>query len=202
MFLAIEDLNKLTDEIPPISAIETELATEPETLTVFQTAMQVGNTLVTDSEYVAHCKLIHKIYIETDVKNAISDIGMDIAKSPKDLKSLSQIIEAGTSKFYEIRNKLQKENLSTSGLLFGKEATQEFREDYETIEKNRDSDNAMYADLGLKGMERVQICRGDLVSIAGYTSHGKSVLARHLVYRSLIHYTYIVTGKQIGRAHV
>jgi hypothetical protein len=72
--------------------------------------------------------------------------------------------------------------------VYGQDAVDLIKRIYGELEKNRLDQKTIYFDIGVKGFEDVLMKKGDFVVIGGYTSHGKSIWLRYMVYRFLTEY--------------
>jgi replicative DNA helicase len=59
---------------------------------------------------------------------------------------------------------------------------------YKRIKERQNSADALYFDLGVTKFADIRFKDGDLVVFGGFTSHGKSILLRHMAYRQLYRY--------------
>ncbi|MDQ6702607.1 MAG: DnaB-like helicase C-terminal domain-containing protein [Pseudomonadota bacterium] len=92
---------------------------------------------------------------------------------------------------HQLKARVQRSETSTSSLLMGSEdvgSGHSLPEIYNRIEKRRDSPDAVYFDLGVTKFADIRLKDGDLVVFGGFTSHGKSILLRHMAYRQLYRY--------------
>ena len=92
---------------------------------------------------------------------------------------------------YQLKARVQRSETSTSSLLMGSEnvgSGHSLPEIYQRIKKRHDSADAVYFDLGVTKFADIRLKDGDLVVFGGFTSHGKSILLRHMAYRQIYRY--------------
>jgi hypothetical protein len=92
---------------------------------------------------------------------------------------------------YQLKARVQRSETSTSSLLMGSEnvgSGHSLPEIYQRIKKRHDSADAVYIDLGMSKFADIRLKDGDLVVFGGFTSHGKSILLRHMAYRQIYRY--------------
>lgn len=182
-----------TDLIPSFAAIKTELsATQETSLLGYTTELEQDSSLPLfqdDSEYIAHSKKVERLLFEGDVISCISKFQQEIKLAPiKDLDSISKPVEDLIANLHKSKNKVFRSESSTSGLLYGEESIQQLQDIYESIVEKKKQDDFIYYTFGFKKFESVKITKGDLIVIGGFTSHGKSMFLRNLIYRLLIEY--------------
>ena len=92
---------------------------------------------------------------------------------------------------YQLKARVQRSETSTSSLLMGSEnvgSGHSLPEIYQRIKKRHNSADAVYFDLGVTKFADIRLKDGDLVVFGGFTSHGKSILLRHMAYRQIYRY--------------
>ena len=92
---------------------------------------------------------------------------------------------------HQLKARVQRTESSTSSLLFGSEdvgSGHSLPEIYKRIKERQNSPDAVYFDLGITKFADILFKDGDLVVFGGFTSHGKSILLRHMAYRQLYRY--------------
>lgn len=181
------------DAYPSFKSLEIELVETQETsLLAYLKALEEDMTVPLyseDAEYVAHVKTVEKVVFESDVFGAIAKFQHEIKASPvKDLASIVTPTENLVGSLFTAKNKLNRVNASTSGLLFGDAAVSYVENLYQETVDRKNADDFLYYDVGIPGFAPVKIARGDLVVIGGFTSHGKSLFLRNIVYRFLTEY--------------
>lgn len=143
----------------------------------------------TEEDFITALIVSQKAWLEMDIFKTISDYqqtytGLEIKNKDTILTSVDDLI----TKLYVVKHKVNQAESSTSSLVYGKEAVKIIKDIYSKIEEKRLNQEAIYFDIGVKGFEDVQIKRGDFVVIGGYTSEGKSIWLRHMIYQFLIKY--------------
>ncbi|MFZ3326955.1 MAG: DnaB-like helicase C-terminal domain-containing protein [Methylocella sp.] len=92
---------------------------------------------------------------------------------------------------HQLKARVQRAEMATDSLLFGSEnvgAGHSLPEIYNRIEKCHDTADTVYFDLGITKFADILFKDGELVVFGGFTSHGKSILLRHMAYRQLYRY--------------
>ena len=100
-------------------------------------------------------------------------------------------IDTMLMELHQLKARALRCETSTSSLLFGSEdvgSGHSLPEIYARIKERRDSPDAVYFDLGVTKFADIRLKDGDLVVFGGFTSHGKSILLRHMAYRQLYRY--------------
>ena len=100
-------------------------------------------------------------------------------------------IDTMLMELHQLKARVQRSETSTSSLLFGSEdvgSGHSLPEIYRKIKERQNSADAVYFDLGVTKFADIRLKDGDLVVFGGFTSHGKSVLLRHMAYRQLYRY--------------
>lgn len=189
----IFDWKQEFDLIPTFSAIKKELTETQETaLLNYVVELEQDSSLIVfteDSEFLVHIKKVEKILFESDVFGCVAKFQQEIKTNPiKDLDSICKPVEELISGLHKSKNKVLRTESSTAGLLYGEESIQQLQEIYEGIVNKKKEDDFIYYTFGFKKFESVKITKGDLIVIGGFTSHGKSMLLRNLIYRLLIEY--------------
>ena len=182
-----------SDVIPTFAAIATELqATQEQLLLNYVLELEKDQELKLiseDSEYIAHVKKVERILFEGDVFAHVSKFQQEIKTAQvKNLDSISKPVEELISCLHKAKNRVMRTETSTSGLLYGEESVQQLQDIYEGIVQKRRDDDFIYYTFGFKKFESVKLTKGDLCIIGGFTSHGKSMLLRNLIYRMLTEY--------------
>jgi replicative DNA helicase len=141
-----------------------------------------------DEDFITSLIVNQKTFLEMDVSKVLGDYSREYASSEvKNKKAILDSIENLITKLYQVKFKVNQAENSISSLVYGEEAVELINNIYSRIEEDNSKDS-IYFDFGIKGFEEVQIKGGDLVVIGGYTSHGKSVWLRYLIYQFLIKY--------------
>jgi DnaB helicase-like protein len=100
-------------------------------------------------------------------------------------------IDTTLLELHQLKARVQRSEMSTSSLLMGSEnvgSGHSLPEIYGRIKERHDSPDAVYFDLGVTKFADIRLKDGDLVVFGGFTSHGKSILLRHMAYRQLYRY--------------
>jgi hypothetical protein len=100
-------------------------------------------------------------------------------------------IDATLLDLHQLKGRVQRSETSTSSLLVGSEnvgSGHSLPEIYQRQKAHHDSPHAVYFDLGVNKLADIRLKDGDLVVFGGFTSHGKSILLRHMAYRQLYRY--------------
>jgi hypothetical protein len=98
-------------------------------------------------------------------------------------------IDTMLMELHQLKARVQRSETPTSSLLFGSEdvgSGHSLREIYKRIKERQNSADAVYFDLGVTKFADIRFKDGDLVVFGGFTSHGKSVLLRHMAYRPIV----------------
>lgn len=142
-----------------------------------------------DEEFITALVIAQKVQLESDIVGVINEYtsGYGLIKV-KTKENILESVEDLIGKLYKVKYKVSQNEDSISSLVYGKEAVDLITKIYTELEEKRLSGEAFYYDIGVKGFEDVQIKKGDLVVVGGYTSHGKSVWLRHMLYRFLTTY--------------
>ena len=112
---------------------------------------------------------------------------------PKE-SGLSEIIppiDTMLMELHQLKARVQRAEMATDSLLFGSEdvgSGHSLPEIYRKIKERQNSADAVYFDLGVTKFNDIRLKDGDLVVFGGFTSHGKSILLRHMAYRQLYRY--------------
>jgi replicative DNA helicase len=142
-----------------------------------------------DEDFITSLIINQKVFLEVDISKVLGEYTRDYTSlEVKDKKNILNSVENLITKLYQIKFKVNQAENSISSLVYGEEAVKLIKEIYSKIEEKKNNEDAIYFDFGIKGFEEVQIKDGDLVVIGGYTSHGKSVLLRYLIYQFLVKY--------------
>jgi hypothetical protein len=78
-------------------------------------------------------------------------------------------------------------SLLASGLT-AEQAGHTLRDIYKRNKDQADTANGFYFDIGFEHFSKVRVKPGDVMFVGGFTSHGKSVLARYLTHRLVTYY--------------
>jgi hypothetical protein len=100
-------------------------------------------------------------------------------------------IDTTLLELHQLKARMQRSETSTSSLLMGSEnvgSGHSLPEIYNRIKKRHDAADAVYFDLGVTKFADIRLKDGDLVVFGGFTSHGKSILLRHMAYRQIYRY--------------
>ncbi len=100
-------------------------------------------------------------------------------------------IDTMLMELHQLKARVQRSETATSSLLFGSEEVgtgHSLPEIYRKIKERQNSADAVYFDLGFTKFADIRLKDGDLVVFGGFTSHGKSVLLRHMAYRQIYRY--------------
>lgn len=93
------------------------------------------------------------------------------------------------SEMHQALARFQQADRTVALTLFGEEARQQFQDRYQHNKDRRNNNETIYFPLPFEGyFEDVMLTAGDLVTIPGYTSQCKSVLARWVCYHLMINY--------------
>lgn len=142
-----------------------------------------------DEDFITALVVSQKALLEMDIVKTINDyqneyMNMEVKNKDSIVSSIDDFI----TKLYTIKHKVDQTENSTSSLVYGKEAVKLMNDIYATIEEQKQNQETIYFDIGVKGFEDVQMAKGDFVVIGGYTSEGKSIWLRHMIYRFLTTY--------------
>jgi replicative DNA helicase len=142
-----------------------------------------------DSEYVVHSKKVERILFETDVFGEVSKFQQQLKTADvKDINSIFNPVDDLISGLHKSKNKVLHTEASTSGLLYGEDSVESLREMYSQIVEQKKEEESVYYTLGYDKFKDVKMVRGNLVVIGGFTSHGKSLLLRNIIYHLLTEY--------------
>jgi len=177
---------------PNFNAINTELTSTQETSlqSFFKEVENDDGAFVSEeSEYFAQVKAVEKSVFEMDLYRTITDFNSHMATlDKKDMPTYLKSTEAFIANIHKIRDVALRTSENTSGILYGESARQDLEDTYKSIIEKKNSEEALFYSLEWKKLDKVKICRGDLVIIGGFTSHGKSILLRNIVYRLAVEY--------------
>src|SRR5205823_4933155 len=81
--------------------------------------------------------------------------------------------------------RLRQSDMAVALRMHGEEAMQRMRDRYEHLKARHEKDETIYYSIPFAHFADVQLTAGDFVTILGYTSQCKSVLARELAYKLL-----------------
>lgn len=142
-----------------------------------------------EEEFVAALVVSQKTYLEQDIITTINGYSVSYGNlGAKNKDSILESVDDLITDLYKVKYKVSQNEDSTSSLVYGSEAVNLFKKLYAKIEEKKMNSEAFYFDIGVPGLENVLMKRGDFVVIGGYTSHGKSVWLRHILYRFLTKY--------------
>lgn len=142
-----------------------------------------------DEDFVTALVVSQKALLEMDIVKTISDYQNEYTNlEVKNKDSIINSVDDLITKLYTIKHRVNQAENSTSSLVYGKQAVKLMQDIYQKIEEKKLNEEAIYFDIGVKGFEDVQIARGDFVVIGGYTSEGKSIWLRHMIYKFLTIY--------------
>ena len=142
-----------------------------------------------DEDFITYLEVNRRITLEMDVSRITNTYQVGISSlQSKDLPSIIKAVDGMMTSLYNVKNKVSTTEANSSSILYGEEAVDEFKADYEKVKQHAHDNESIYYDMGINGFEKILLKKGDLMVIMGYTSHGKSVLARHLVYRLAVEY--------------
>ena len=99
-----------------------------------------------------------------------------------------QAVSEVAIQIHSLVSSMNQEEKDSSSILYGDKAVEEFRADYRAIQEAKENDRLLYLDIGLSHFDEVKMKPGDLVTVCGYTSQGKSVWLRYLTYHLLVTY--------------
>lgn len=187
------DFKQQFDVFPTFEAIHKELSeVQDDSLLNYVKELEQNPEILVipeDSEFIVHSKKVERIVFEQDVFACVSKFQQEIKTNPvKDLDSIGNPVDELISGLHQSKNKILKNEASTSGLLYGAEALDQLQGIYDNILQKKKDEEFLYYTLGFEKFEDVRMTKGDLVIIGGFTSHGKSVVARNITYRLLTEY--------------
>lgn len=146
-------------------------------------------TYSTEEEFVAALVVSQKLYLEMDIVTTINEYSAEYSGIEiKNKATILESVEGLITKLYQVKYRVSQNEESTSSLVYGDEAVKLIKDIYDKLEQHRINQDAIYFDIGVNGFEDIKIKKGDFVVIGGYTSHGKSVWLRHIIYQFLIKY--------------
>ncbi|MFA5071331.1 MAG: DnaB-like helicase C-terminal domain-containing protein [Candidatus Pacearchaeota archaeon] len=142
-----------------------------------------------DATFFSEIQILKKMLYEIDLYGTVSDFGKELhGLDKKDLPSFVEKTEQFIARLHTVKDRALYSKAITASLEYGTAATNHLKELYQNIVDKKRRDEALYYTLGFNQLSHVKICRGDLVVIGGFTSHGKSALLRSIVYRMLVDY--------------
>ncbi|GAG53109.1 unnamed protein product, partial [marine sediment metagenome] len=143
----------------------------------------------TEEDFITALVVSQKTLLEMDIVKVISEYQVEYVNlNVKNKKTILGSVDDLITKLYKIKYKISQTEDNTSSLVYGEEAVKLIKSIYAKIEEKRINQEAIYFDIGIKGFEDIQMKKGDFVVIAAYTSHGKSVWLRHIIYQFLVKY--------------
>ncbi len=180
---------------PSMDSLEKELTIsgEMELLSFLQgVCSDPGVEIYPDTDsFVSGMRIIQKVTMEQDVFSQLAGFNnsLSAAKNTR-FETVVDQVEGLMASLASVRDKARSDSQrSASALLFGPEACQEFRDLYTKNENlTLEGSGGHYFDLGIPGFESLQLKLGDLVTIGGFQSHGKSLLLRQIAYHLLTRY--------------
>ena len=133
-------------------------------------------------EFISNIKVLKELQLSLDIQGAAKKFQADLGQD--DIQRIDdQIIT-----LHQIKSKAIPSGQGTSSLLYGPEAAGEIERIYDNIQLKKEDDQSLYYTLGFPSFDRIQVKRGDMIFIGGFTSHGKSILLRTISYRLLTTY--------------
>jgi len=142
-----------------------------------------------DSDFVTALIINQKTQLEFDITSTLLEYQNECAISgSKDKDSILARVENLMAKLYEVKHRVAQSEDSISTLVYGDEAVEKVKQIYLSIEQKRLDNEAVYFDINVKDMNSITMKKGDFVVMGGYTSHGKSVWLRHMIYTFLTKY--------------
>ena len=154
---------------------------DDSTIPIFDKPDLFYASLLTDRQILFDRRLQHCLQ---QISASSQQSGSESERSESVMKSVSNLTELVSS----LRNAEDRETT----FIWGDDAVEEFYEDYGDVLDSKNNDDVLYADLGFKEFEEVMLKKGDMVTVAGFTSQGKSVWLRQLSYHMATKYGYHV----------
>ena len=112
-------------------------------------------------------------------------------RKERGMRGILKPIDTMLMELHQLKARALRSETSTASLLFGSEdigSGHSLPEIYARIKEKHVSADAFYFDLGFERLEEAKLKDGDLVVFGGFTSHGKSILLRHMAYRQIYYY--------------
>ena len=188
----IEDIYREFDTYPSLTALgqEVSLVNSQEATQVY---MQIASLQpLPEGEFFTHIRMVEKLTYEQKLTQELLASQDALAQMQnKSVDSISKYIEDTITKVSQIKSVFSDNESTISSISYGKDAVNQFKQDYQDICTKKDSDEALYLSLGLGGaFKDLQLKKSDLFVVAGFTSHGKSIFLKWFVYRLLTVYHY------------
>ena len=145
-----------------------------------------------EQEYFTHIRAVEKLTYEQRVTQELISSQDALAQMhDKTPEAISKHLEDTITKISKIKNEFSNEDTTVSSTFYGKQAVNQLIDDYRKICEKKDSEEALYLNLGLEGpFSSMQLKKSDLFIVAGYTSHGKSIFLKWFIYRLLTVYHF------------
>jgi hypothetical protein len=145
-----------------------------------------------DSAFIQAMDVVRTTCIHHELQVGIQEFQTSLA-TPK-TRGIDGVVEAAdqlSMRVAQAKQKIASGADSVSSLLYRSEEMGKgtsLREIYARICDKKDTEGALYYDIGLPHFGNMKLKPGDLTIIGGYTSHGKSILTRWIAYYLLVYY--------------
>ena len=143
------------------------------------------------SQFYAHLISSKQLLFDRRLHVALQQVEASSHQTGSEAERAEAVIKS-VSNITELVSKLRQEENRDTSFIYGDQAVEDFRQDYGMIRDAKDREDILYFGLGFKEFERILMKKGDLLTIAGFTSQGKSVWLRYLSYHMAIRYGFHV----------
>lgn len=178
---------------PNISAMfqEVSLLNSTETVEVMKQVSECA-VLPDDESYYARVHTLLQLSYESALMSENSSFQTRLSQMQnKNVENISKLTEEHQNRIHNIETTFSERETSKKSVFYGNESINRFKETYNKICQKKHSGDTLYVEMGMNGaLEDVHLKKGDLLTLIGFTSHGKSMLLRWLIYRMLIEYGY------------
>jgi hypothetical protein len=145
-----------------------------------------------DSLFFAALEQEQQEFMLSQLFQSIRQLEKDLGhRKERGVLGITRPVDVMLQQVIKLKTSALRSETSISSLLFGAEDIglgHSLPEIYKRNVLAHESENSIYFDIGIEKLNNAQLKDGDLVVFGGFTSHGKSILLRHMAYRQIYNY--------------
>lgn len=188
----IKDFYTQFDSLPSWDIFYAELSTtgEIDLQNYLTSIVQDQNVpaFADDAQFSSYLGIRETEITQTDLNRSIKLAQNSIDSSQKkDAASLFEKADNLVIQIQKIKQRAMRVENSTTALLFGDQGA-DLQAIYEKNKKERTSGEHSYYGIGLDHFKNLKLRKGQLITIGGFTSEGKSIWLRYLTYILAVNY--------------
>lgn len=192
----IRDFYRTYEVFPSYEIFVRELtqSNEDKLLTYVQTVAEDAAVTVyqKDDAFFSALAYQERNLLEDSLMAAVRNIQADLTtKAARGTSGIIETIDTSLVKLHQLKAQANRNESSTVSLLYGADGSapgHSLQEIYHRAREKKESDEAVYYDLGFRHFEKAKLKGGDLCFFGGFTSHGKSILLRYAAYLQVVRF--------------